>query len=69
MTTVVLRPTIAADSDFCLELHKAAMGEYVAAIWGWNEQLQRDYHDRGFIADRWQIITTDGIDVGALGVG
>ena len=39
MTPVVLRPATGADSEFCYQLHKAAMGDYVAAIWGWDEQI------------------------------
>jgi GNAT superfamily N-acetyltransferase len=33
---------------------------------GWNEQVQREYHDHGFVPDCWQIITVDRTDVGAL---
>ena len=65
---VGLRQATAADSEFCFQLHKAALGDYVAAIWGWDEQVQRDYHARGFDPDRWQIITADGAGVGMLSV-
>ncbi|WP_337822456.1 hypothetical protein [Amycolatopsis sp. A1MSW2902] len=27
------------------------MGEYVAAIWGWDDENQRRYHDRAFELD------------------
>lgn len=63
---VALRPATAADSDFCYALHKAAMGEYVAAVWGWDEQEQRAYHERGFDPQRWQIVTVDGVDAGVM---
>jgi len=66
MTVIALRPARAADSEFCFELHKAAMGEYVTAIWGWDEQRQREHHDRGFAPEAWQIITADGTDAGIL---
>jgi ribosomal protein S18 acetylase RimI-like enzyme len=68
VTIVGLRPATAVDSEFCFELHKAAMGEYVTAIWGWNEQDQRDYHSRAFDPGHWQIVTADGVDVGMLSV-
>jgi ribosomal protein S18 acetylase RimI-like enzyme len=68
MTVVALRPARPADSEFCFQLHKAAMGDYVTAIWGWDEQRQRDFHDRGFAPGRWQIITANGTDVGMLNV-
>jgi ribosomal protein S18 acetylase RimI-like enzyme len=66
MTVIALRPATADDSEFCFQLHKAAMGEYVTAIWGWDEQRQRDHHARGFAPGHWQIITADGADAGIL---
>jgi hypothetical protein len=35
---VSLRPAAPADSEFCFQLHKAGMGDYVTAIWGREEQ-------------------------------
>ncbi|MGW0082269.1 GNAT family N-acetyltransferase [Streptomyces sp. NPDC003393] len=66
MTAIGLRPATSADSEYCFELHKAAMGAYVKAIWGWDEQIQRDFHARVFTPQRWQIITADDTDVGML---
>ncbi len=68
MTAVGLRPAADADSEFCFRLHKAAMGGYITAIWGWDEQRQRDFHARGFDPGRWQIITAGGTDIGMLHV-
>ena len=44
------------------------MGGYIAAIWGWDEQVQRDFHTRAFNPARWQIITVGGADIGMLDV-
>lgn len=68
MTPVALRPATPADSEFCYQLHKAAMGDYVTAIWGWQERAQRDFHDRAFNPGRWQVITAGGADIGMLDV-
>jgi ribosomal protein S18 acetylase RimI-like enzyme len=68
MTSIGLRPATARDSEFCFRLHKAALGDAVAAIWGWDEDVQRDFHDRVFAPGRWQIITADGTDAGMLHV-
>ena len=68
MTSVALRPATPADSEFCYQLHKAAMGSYITAIWGWDEQVQRDFHARAFNPGRWQIITADGADIGMINV-
>jgi ribosomal protein S18 acetylase RimI-like enzyme len=68
MTTIGLRPATAADSEFCYQLHKAAMGEYITAIWGWDEPTQRHHHARAFKPGQWQIITADDEDIGLLNV-
>jgi GNAT superfamily N-acetyltransferase len=68
MISVALRPATPADSEFCFQLHKAAMGDYVTAIWGWDEQRQRGHHARSFNPGRWQIITVGGTDVGMIDV-
>jgi ribosomal protein S18 acetylase RimI-like enzyme len=65
---VALRPATADDSEFCFQLHKAAMGGYITAIWGWDEEVQRGFHGRAFNPARWQIITVDGADAGMLDV-
>lgn len=65
---IALRPAAPADSDFCYQLHQAAMGEYVTAIWGWDEHDQRAFHDRAFNPRRWQIITAGQADIGMLDV-
>lgn len=36
------------------------MGDHIAAIWGRDEQVQRDFHTRAFNPGRWQITTADG---------
>jgi ribosomal protein S18 acetylase RimI-like enzyme len=68
MTSINLRPATPADSEYCFELHKAAMGTHVTAIWGWDEELQRNYHARAFTPGQWQIITVDGAAAGILDV-
>jgi ribosomal protein S18 acetylase RimI-like enzyme len=44
------------------------MGDYITAIWGWDEQVQRAFHERAFNPHRWQIITAVQADVGILDV-
>jgi ribosomal protein S18 acetylase RimI-like enzyme len=68
MTAVALRPATPADNEFCFQLHKAAMGGYITAIWGWDEQRQRGFHARSFNPGRWQIITAGQADIGMLDV-
>jgi hypothetical protein len=76
---MLLRPSLAqsatalpsatpADDEFCYQLHKAAMDEYITAIWGWDEEVQRPFHERAFNPHRWQIITDAQADIGMLDV-
>jgi putative acetyltransferase len=65
---VALRRLKAGDDEFCFQLHRSALGEYVDAIWGWDEPAQRAYHETHFDAAHTQIITVDGHDAGALTV-
>jgi ribosomal protein S18 acetylase RimI-like enzyme len=67
-SAIALRSATPADAEFCYQLHKATMGEYIAAIWGWDEQVQRAFHERAFNPHRWQIITDGEVDVGILDV-
>ncbi|MEU7382339.1 MULTISPECIES: GNAT family N-acetyltransferase [unclassified Streptomyces] len=66
MTAIGLRPATAADGEYCFQLHKAAMGAYIAQTWGWDEHAQRGFHSRAFSPGRWQIITVDGAAAGML---
>jgi len=68
MTAMALRPAVPADSEFCFQLHKVAMGDYITATWGWDEQVQRGFHAREFDPSCWQIITADGAGIGVLEV-
>jgi ribosomal protein S18 acetylase RimI-like enzyme len=68
MDVIGLRPATAADSDFLFALHRAALGPYVTAIWGWDEAVQRDFHERGFDPEHTRIVTVDGQDAGSLTV-
>jgi len=67
-SAIWLRPATPADTEFCYQLHKAAMGEYITAVWGWDEQVQRAFHQRAFNPRRWQIITDGQAGIGMLDV-
>ncbi len=67
-SAISLRSAAPADAEFCYRLHKAAMGDYITAIWGWDEQVQRAFPDRAFNPHRWQIITAGQADIGMLDV-
>ena len=65
---VETRAAAPADTEFCFRLHRAAMGDVVAGIWGWDEDVQRGLHERGFTPGRRRIVRWRGRDVGMIDV-
>jgi ribosomal protein S18 acetylase RimI-like enzyme len=65
---MTLRPATTADVDFFFALHKQALGPYVDAVWGWDDDVQRAYLHRTLDLTRARVIVADGVDVGRLDV-
>jgi len=61
-----LRQATEADREFMYQLHKAALQEYIAATWGWQEEWQREYFDRKWNPQKRQVIVVNGRDAGVL---
>jgi ribosomal protein S18 acetylase RimI-like enzyme len=51
-----LRPATNDDFEFLLRLRAAALGPYVAHIWGWNDDDQRQRFARAFDPAHYQIV-------------
>lgn len=65
---IKLRPSTAADAEYCFRLHALTMGHYIARQWGWDDQVQRGFHERRFSPGAWQVITVNGADAGVVHV-
>lgn len=63
-----LRPATDADRDFLYELNKEAMGPYVEATWGWNDEEQRGFFDERFDPSNRRVIRVGDADVGVLAI-
>lgn len=61
-----LRRITEADFEWAFELHKAAMGEYVERMWGWDEDFQREFFADAFDRQPRQVIQVAGQDVGVV---
>ena len=61
-----LRPALPGDHDWSFELVRAALGEYVARTWGWDEAVQQRLFAEEFEREPGQIIQVRGRDAGAL---
>lgn len=64
--TLATRPAVEEDCRFAFEAKRAALGAYVEQVWGWDEQVQRDFHQRAWREHRPDIIVVDGHDAGTL---
>lgn len=65
---IALRPATSSDFDFLFDLHRAAMRDYIATTWGWDENWQREYFQQHFTPEAYQIITVGEQDVGVVAV-
>lgn len=63
---IVYRPAVSEDRSWLWELKCATMREYVAALYGWDEETQRERFEERFDPSRIRIIQVDGRDVGLL---
>lgn len=66
MEQVSLRQADANDSEFIFTVKKAAYREYVEQVWGWDDDYQRERHNREFASYDFRIVQFRGTDVGFL---
>lgn len=66
--TVEVVPAADGDCEFSYQVKKAAEGELIREIFGWNEEFQRRYHVREWTERRPEIITLGGRPVGTVAV-
>ena len=65
---LTLRKATPADKEFAYRVKKAAFGEYVQKVWGWNEEEQRQLHEQRFSVQDFRVINVAGTDVGIIAV-
>jgi ribosomal protein S18 acetylase RimI-like enzyme len=65
---ITLRDCREDDRAFVWEVRRQALREYVAALWGWDEDAQRAKFEQRFTPAGHQIIVAGGRDVGLLQV-
>ena len=54
------------DFEFLWQMHNAALKNFIAATWGWNEALQRRFFTESFSMEKGKIIVADGKDAGFI---
>ena len=65
---ITYRPALPSDQAWLFALKIATMRDYVAAVYGWDEEVQRRMFAEKFDPARLRIIQVDGRDAGLLEV-
>ena len=52
--------------EFSYEVKKMAEGEYITSMFGWDEDVQKDFHDKAWQQQKPGIITYDGKLIGTI---
>lgn len=63
-----LRRATGADKAFCYQVKKAAIGPYVTQVWGWDEEFQKQFHDRVFEVLQPQVVAYGVLDIGTIDI-
>ena len=63
---IKLIPADETHREFSYQVKKAAEGEYITNMFGWDESVQRDFHARAWQEQRPDIITYDGKLIGTI---
>jgi GNAT superfamily N-acetyltransferase len=64
---IKLIPADETHREFSYQVKKAAEGEYIVSMFGWDEDVQRDFHARAWQEQKPDIITYDGKPIGTVG--
>ncbi|MFX0122195.1 MAG: GNAT family N-acetyltransferase [Candidatus Hodarchaeota archaeon] len=63
-----LRPATPDDLEFLYNLKKQTLKQYITQTWGWDENVQLDYHKKNFEPGKYHIIQEDGKDIGCISI-
>ena len=68
MIVYKIRDATQNDFEDAYSIKKVALQSYVEKTWGWNEQFQRNYHEKYFEPKNLKIIEVENKPVGSLKV-
>ena len=63
---IKLIPADETDKEFSYQVKKAAEGEYITLMFGWDENVQRDFHAKDWQRRKPDIIIYDGRPIGTI---
>jgi hypothetical protein len=68
MKNITIRKATVSNSEFAHQTKKAAFRDYVEKVWGWDENEQRQLHEKHFASQDFWIVRWSGVDVGILAI-
>jgi len=68
MIVYKIRDATQNDFEDAYNIKKDALQSYVEKTWGWNEQFQRNYHEKYFEPKNLKIIEVENKPIGSLKV-
>ena len=63
---IKLIPPDETHKEFSYQVKKAAEGEYIALMFGWDEKIQRGFHAKAWQRQKPDIITYEGKPIGTI---
>jgi len=66
MVEFKLRNATQDDYEAAYNIKKDALESYVEKTWGWNEEFQRNYHEKYFVPNNLKIIEVNNKPIGSL---
>ena len=63
---IKLIPAEESHREFSYQVKKAAEGDYITQLWGWDEKAQRDFHTSDWQQKRPSIILYDNKPIGTI---
>ena len=61
-----LRPAVLSDFDFAFGAKKDAIGPYITARWGWDEDYQRSVHTLRWTEKPWFVVMLEDAAIGTV---
>jgi GNAT superfamily N-acetyltransferase len=65
---IILIPADETNKEFSYQVKEAAEGEYITLMFGWDENVQRDFHAKAWQSHKPDIITYDGKPIGTIAI-
>jgi len=63
---IKLTPADESHRELSYQVRKVAYGDYITRIWGWDEDVQRDFHAKEWEENKPELILYDSTPIGTI---